>query len=543
MPDVAVVLGLLVAVALLALVARRLDVPYPIVLVLGGLAIALVPRLPRIALAPDIVFLVFLPPLIYAGGWFTSLRDLKANVRPIGLLAVGLVLFTVVCVAGVAHALVPSLPWAAAFALGAIVAPTDAIAATAIFRRLGAPRRIVVILEGESLLNDATGLTAYGFATAAVVTGTFSLWQAGVQFVLSGLGGVALGLALAWLLDQVQQRIEDPPIEITLSFLVPYAIYLAAQGLHVSGVLAVAVAGIHAGRRSAQTFSAVTRIQAFAVWEVLLFVLNGLVFILIGLQLPAVRDGLAGQPAGELVGIAAAISLAVIAIRFLWVFPATYLPRFLSRRVRAGDPYPGWRNVVVVAWTGMRGVVSLAAALALPFTIRSGARFPGRDLALLVTFAVILVTLVLQGLSLPPLMRWLGLADDGSAVEEELEARTRAIEAALARLDELAGEEWTREEGIAAMRMYYVRRRKNVDTRFGRLDHEHGEDGHQHEPGRDHVEAHRAHLDSARRLRQELLDAERTALVWLRDSGAISDEVLHRVERDLDLEEVRLAEG
>jgi CPA1 family monovalent cation:H+ antiporter len=541
-PDVATILGLLVAVALLALLARRLEVPYPIVMVLGGLAIALVPGLPRVSLAPDIVFLVFLPPLVYSGGWFTSLRDLKANLRPITQLAIGLVLFTIVCVAALVHLLEPGMPWAVAFVLGAIVAPTDSVAATTIFQRLGAPRRIVVILEGESLLNDATGLTAYTFAKVAVVTGVFSIWQASGQFVLSVVGGVALGVVLAWLLAEVQTRIDDAPIEITLSFLVPYAIYLAAEQLHVSGVLAVAVAGIYAGRRSPEMLSASSRIQGLAVWEVVLFLLNGLVFILIGLQLPVIIAGLNGQSAGHLVAVAAAISLAVIALRFVWVFPNTYLPRFVSRRLRRHDPYPGWRNVVVVAWTGMRGVVSLAAALALPLTVAGGRPFPGRDLVLLVTFSVIFVTLVLQGLSLAPLMRLLGVADDGSALGEELEARTHAIEAAVARLDELAFEDWTHAEGIATMRVYYGRRRKKVDTRFGQLDHEHGTEGHQHEDGADHVEAHRAFLDAGRRLRRELLTAERAALVRLRDSGVIGDEVLNRVQHDLDLEELQLGQ-
>ncbi len=534
MAGVATVLGLLVAVVLLALAARRMHVPYPIVLVLGGLAIALVPGLPRIALAHDTVFLVFLPPLIFSGGFLTSLRDFKANLRPIGLLAIGLVLFTVVCVAALVHALVPSLPWAAAFVLGAILAPTDAVAATAIFQRLGAPRRIVTILEGESLLNDASGLIAFNFAVAAILTGAFSIWDAGREFVISGVGGVALGLAIAWLVYQLLRRIEDPPIEITLTVLVPYAVYLAATGLGLSGVLAVAVAGIYAGWRSPEMFSAATRIQAYAVWEVMLFALNGLVFVLIGLQLPAVRDSLGGQPTGPL-AIAAAVTLALIAIRFIWVFPATYLPRLLSRWLRTRDPNPGWRNVVIVAWTGMRGVVSLAAALSLP-------AIPGRDLILLVTFIAILVTLVLQGLSLPMLLRGLGVADDGEAVEEELEARTRSIDAALGRLEELAGEDWTRDDAITWMRTYYGKRRKMVDTRFGRLDHDHSPDGHHHEDGQDHLEAHRAVQEGWRRLRQELLTAERSTLVKLRNAGVIGDDVLHRVERDLDLEEVRLAQ-
>lgn len=542
MPAVQVVLGLLVAVAVLALVARRLHVPYPIVLVIGGLALALAPGLPAVRLAPDVVFLVFLPPLVYAAGWFTSVRDFKANLRPIGLLSIGLVLATTVGIAVVAHTLVPSLPWAAAFALGAIVSPTDAVAASAIFARLGAPRRIAAILEGESLVNDATGLIAYRYALAAVVVGGFSLWEAGMQFVLSGVGGVAIGLALAWLLGQLQRRLEDPVIEITLSFLVPYGIYLAAEQAHVSGVLAVAVAGIYAGWRSPETFSATTRVQALAVWGTMLFVLNGLVFVLIGLQLPEILSGLAGWSPAQLVAYAALISLGVIAIRFLWVFPATYLPRFLSRRLRRRDPYPGWRNVVVVAWTGMRGVVSLAAALSLPLTVAGGGPFPGRDLILFLTFSVILATLVVQGLSLPPLMRWLGVGDDGEAVrQEEADARVQAIEAALGRLDELALEDWTRDDGVDYMRYYYGKRRRVVDAQFGRVDHEHPEDGHQHEPGQDHAEQHRERLDGMNRLKQEMLSAERALVIRLRNQGTIGNEVMHRIERDLDLEEVRLA--
>lgn len=535
MPAVATVLGLLVAVAFLAFIARRINVPYPIVLVIGGLAIALVPGLPRVQLAHDTVFLVFLPPLIYAGGWFTSLRDFRANVRSIGLLAIGLVFFTVVCIAGVMHELQPQLPWAVVFVLGAILAPTDAVAATAIFSRLGAPRRLVSILEGESLLNDASGLIAFSFAVTAVGNpGTFSFADAGREFVVSGVGGVAVGLALAWGLDQVQRRIQDPPIEITLSVLVPYAVYLAAQQLTLSGVLAVAVAGIYAGWRSPQTFSATTRVQAMAVWEVLLFALNGLVFILIGLQLPDVLDSLDRGSALQYLEIAGVISVALILVRFVWVFPAVYLP-FLGPWVSGRNPIPAVRNVVIVGWTGMRGVVSLAAALSLPL-------MPGRGLLLFVTFAVILVTLVLQGLSLPVLMRRLHVTRDGTELQEELVARTRTIEAALERLDALAAEDWTHEEGIAWMRTYYGKRRKTVDVRFGRFEHEHSPDGHQHEDGEDHVASHQARHDGWQRLRQDLLTAERSTLVGLRNDGTIGDGVLHLVERDLDLEEIRLGQ-
>jgi monovalent cation/hydrogen antiporter len=543
MPAIQVILGLLVAVAVLALAARQLHVPYPIVLVLGGLAIALVPGLPRVTLAPDIVFLVFLPPLVFSAGWFTSLRDFRANLRPIGMLSIGLVLATTVAVAVLAHALIPELPWPVAFALGAIVSPTDTVAPEAIFQRLGVPRRILVILEGESLVNDATGLIAYRFAVVAAVTGVFVAWQAGLQFVVSSIGGIALGLAMTWLLVQVQKRIEDPPIEITLSFLLPYAIYLAAQGLSLSGVLAVAAGGIYASRHSHETFSAASRVQAYAAWGVALFVLNGLVFVLIGLQLPLVRDGLATRPVTQLIEYGLVISLAVIVLRFLWVFPGAYLPHLLSARVRATEAPVEWRNVVVVGWTGMRGVVSLAAALSLPLATAAGAPFPGRDTVVLITFCVIMVTLVGQGLTLPLLLRALGVTgEDGSA--EEAQARTQAIEAALAHLEEVAAEDGVPEEGLRYLRAYYGKRRKRIETQVGQLSHEHGpEDGlqHEHDGSRDHLEDHRDKLAAMTRLHLDLLGVERAAIVRLRDTDVIGDDVLVRVQRDLDLEELRLA--
>ncbi len=546
MPALQVVIGLLLAVAVLALAARKLGVPYPIVLVVGGLAIALLPRLPRVTLAPDIVFLVFLPPLVFAAGWFTSLRDFKANLRPIGLLSIGLVLATTAMVAVVAHALVPGMPWAVALALGAIVSPTDTVAPAAIFRRLGAPRRAAAVLEGESLVNDATGLILYRYAVIAVVTGAFSPWQAGLQFVVSSIGGIAVGLLLAWVLNEILLRLDDPVIEITISFLVPYVIYLAAQQLGLSGVLAVAAAGIYSSRRSSETFSAASRVQAYAVWEVGLFVLNGLVFVLIGLQLPLIVQGLAGRPAGQVLGYALAIAATVVLGRVLWVFPATYLPRALSNRLRAHDPYPDWRQVAVVSWAGMRGVVSLAAALSLPLTTAGGQAFPYRDLVLLLTFSVILVTLVGQGLTLGPLMRLLGVGDDGSAEAEELAARTHGIEAALARLQLLADEDWTTEYGVSYVRAYYGKRRHEVETRFGQMGHDHADGAamhHDHDEGSDHVEDHRLRLATLNRLRIELLAVERTAVVALRDAGTIGDEVLQRVQRDIDLEELRLVQA
>jgi Na+/H+ antiporter len=540
MPALQVVLELLVAVAVLAMIARRLRMPYPIVLVLGGLALGFVPGMPRVELAPDVVFLVFLPPLLFEAAWSTSMRDFKANLRSISLLAFGLVLCTTLGVAVVAHALIPNLPWPTAFVLGAVISPTDAVAATSIMQRLGGPPIISAIVGGESLVNDATGLVALRFAVAAAASGTFVLWQAGLQLILVSVGGVAVGLAIGWLLAQVQLRLEDPLIEITLSFLASYAAYLAAEHLQVSGVLAVVAAGLYAGWRSPELLSPTTRMQGIAVWSMAVFVLNGLAFILVGLQLPTILDGLTGRPAQVLVLDGLLVSVAVIAIRLAWTFLGAYLP-FLVPAVRRHERIPPWRNVTVTAWSGMRGAVSLAAALSLP-VIPGAPLIGGRDLVLFFTFCVILVTLVFQGLSLAPLMSWLGVSGDGGEEHEEKVARFKAIAAAESRLEELTEAEWARQEQLDYMRNYYRKRRTAVETRFGYLRHEHAPGEHAHPDGADHLADHRGKQESMRRLRLEMISAERMEVVRLRNQGAIGDGVMHRIERDLDLEEVRLAD-
>jgi Na+/H+ antiporter len=537
------ILILLLAVAALGTLARQLRIPYPILLVLGGLALGFVPGLPQVVLEPDLVFLLFLPPILYAAAWFTSWRDFKAKLRPISMLAFGLVLATTGIVAVVAHAIVPGLPWAAAFVLGALVSPPDAAAATAVIQRLGVPRRIVTILEGESLINDAAALVAYRFAVAAVVTGAFSPGSAVAQLLLVSAGGIAIGMGAGWVVIWLERRLDDPPIEIILSFLAPVAAYLAAETVHVSGVLAVVAAGLFAGRRSSRVFTAETRLRANTVWELVIFLVNGLIFILIGLQLPHVLSALTSWPIGNLLWYGGAISLTVILVRIAWVFPSTYLPWFLIRRIREREPRPSWRNVTIVAYTGLRGVVSLAAALALPLEVAGGTPFPGRDLILFLTFSVILVTLVGQGLTLAPLIRRLGVRDDGSEeAEEEVEARTRAIGAALVRLDELAQEGWTQDGAVVYLRGYYTKRTHLVGARYGRPDHDHSPNGstdHAHADGQDHAEEHRRMLANFQRLQRELLHAERNMVIKLRDEGLIGDEALHRIERDLDFEEVR----
>jgi Na+/H+ antiporter len=517
------VLLLFLAATALAIAARRIGIPYPILLVLGGLALGFVPGLPRIELEPDIVFLLFLPPILFGAGYFTSIRDFKANLRAISLLSVGLVLTTIVVVAIVAYSLIPGLGWPAAFALGAIVAPPDAVAATAIFQRLGVPRRVVTILEGESLVNDATALVAYRFAIAAAMTGVFSIERAGISFVLVAAGGVALGLLIGMASAAILRRIDDPVFSVVLTFLFPAAAYLPAEVFGLSGVLSTVAAGIYVGRHAPRSMSSSVRIAGTAAWQVLLFLINGTVFILIGVQLPSVLENLGGRPPLELIGLAVAISLTVILVRILWVFPGTYVPRRLSARIRSREPRPPLRNVFIVSWAGMRGVVSLAAALALPTTLPDGQPFPERDLLIFLTFAVILATLVGQGLTLPLVIRGLRIAADGGGGHEELHARQAAAEAAVSRIEELAAQWPGHLELIDALRAQYGHRASH--------DQHHGE------AATDEAEQE---LLEHRLIRGSVIEAEREALLRMRETGALSDEVFRRVERDLDLEELRM---
>jgi CPA1 family monovalent cation:H+ antiporter len=523
MPQIEIILGLLLAVAALVTVARRIDVPYPVLLVIGGLALGLIPGLPRVELAPELVFLLFLPPLIYWEALNSSFRDFRANMTSISLLAVGLVLATMCVVAVVAHAAVDHLSWAAAFTLGAIVAPTDAVSATAVFERLGVPRTLATVVEGESLVNDATAIVAYRVAVAAVVSGSFSLWNAGAQFIYASAGGILIGLAVGWAIGQVRRRLSDPPVENTISLLSGFAAYLPADHLGFSGVLAVVATGFYLGRVGPRYVSSRTRIQAQEMWGVLIFLLNGLIFILIGLQLRRVLDALAGYAPATLIRYAALISATVILVRMVWVFPGTVAAWRLDAR-RRQLPLPPWQHVTLVGWAGMSGVVSLAAALALPFTTHSGAPFPERDLIVFLTFSVILVTLVLKGLSLPFTIRLLGIEADGDAAREEAKARYKAARAALARLDQLAAEQRAPAEKIEHLRALYQRRMRHFSAHYHDESHEEED----------------ALASGYEQLRRTLLLDERQAVIRLRDDGVINDEVLRRIQRDLDLEELQL---
>ncbi|HEX2105312.1 MAG TPA: Na+/H+ antiporter [Solirubrobacteraceae bacterium] len=513
-----VIVSLLVAVAGLSALATRIGLPYPILLVLGGLAMGFMPGIPEVTLAPELVLVVFLPPLLYSGAFFANLRELRADARAITLLSTALVVATAAAVAVTVHALVDGLPWAACFAMGAIVAPTDPVAATAIARRFDVPRRTINVLEGESLVNDASALVLYRIAVGAIGGGTFSLLEAGLEFVLSAAGGAAIGLVVARVIAEIRRRLDDPPVEITISLLSGYAAYVPAEALHVSGVIAAVSAGVAIGWWAPGISSPQMRQQGAAVWSMLTFLLNALLFVLIGLQLPAILDGLSGQSPWYLLGLAAVVSAVVTGTRVAWVLTTPHIVRALDRRPSQVARRAGWRQRMVLAWSGMRGAVSLAAALALP------ADTPQRDLLVFLTFAVIFATLVLQGLTLPAVIRRLGVRGDDSEQREELRARLVATQAALARLDELAAEEWTRDETAERMVALYEYRRRRLKARAGKIE----DDGYE-----DRSQAYQ-------RMVREVLEAQRAAVVGLRNQGVISNDVMHRIERELDLEDQRL---
>ena len=403
-----VLAALFVSVAGLNAIARWLSVPYPIPLVLGGLVLGLLPGIPEIELEPDLVLVIFLPPLLYAAAFFSDLRALRSDLRAISMASIGLVLLTIGAVAVVAHEAI-GLSWPLAFALGAIVSPTDPVAATAIMRQLGAPRRLVNIVEGESLVNDATALVAYRVAVAAAVGGSFSALDAGLEFVGAAAGGIAIGLVVGFVVAEIRRRLDDAPTEITISLLTAYAAFIPADELGLSGVLAAVTAGIYLGWRGPELVTPQTRLQSFAVWEILVFLLNATLFILIGLQLPVITEGLDAYTTAELVGYSALVCATVIGARFVFTFTMPYVVRALDRRPAQRERRVGARPRIVSAWAGMRGAVSLAAALALPLETDAGAPLPERDLILFITFALILVTVVGQGLTLPYLIRRLGV--------------------------------------------------------------------------------------------------------------------------------------
>ena len=506
-----IIIFLLLCAVALGWVSRRAGLPYPIALVIGGAMLGFVPGLPQLEFDPTFLLVLVLPPILYQAALLTSWRDFKANIRPIGLLAIGLVIVTTLVVGAALKFLIPDIPWAVAFAFGAIVSPPDAVAATAILSKLNMPRRIVTVLEGESLVNDASGLVLYKFAVAAALSGVFSLFDATVQFVLVSIGGIAVGMLIGGVFVALHRYLGDPFIEVLLSLSVPYLAYVGAESVHVSGVLAVVAAGLLRGRYSPKMVSAEMRILARSVWNILVFMLNSLIFILIGLQLSGVISRLEGYTGWDLAAYSLAVSMVAIVVRFAWVYFAEYLPAWIGRvmKKRVAPPLPG--EAFIVSWCGMRGIVSLAAALALPSQLEY------RDLMIFLTFVVILVTLVVQGLTLAPLIRQVQLGTDHSSLEEYQLARSSMGKAALAAIERSAEQANVQPDVVDRIRVEFAERMSAATM----------------------IEQVSGSYSHATRLRLSAVRAERDELIRLWQEGAIGDEVLHHLEEELDYEESR----
>lgn len=514
----------------LSVIGRWLPWPMPITQVFGAAAIALLPWFPRIALDPGFFFLCFVPPLLFSDGWLMPLRDFMEAKRPILMLATGLVVFTTLSIGLVMHWLIPDLPLAMAFALGAVVSPTDAVAVSAITQKLKVPARLSAVLNGESLMNDATGLVAFKFALGAMVAGSFSLRSATMEFVVLALGGTLLGLALGWLIGRLRDalrrvRSSDVFIEVTLSLMSPYAAYLAANALGVSNILAVVAAGLYSGWRDPLRMDVSTRQTAWATWSMVLFWLNGLAFILLGLQLPGILQAVsATYSTGQLLLFTAAVSGVAVITRLLWIFPGAYLPFVLSRRIRKAETPPTWQGVLVSGWAGMRGTITLAAALSIPLTMDNGTPFPGRDLVIFLAAGVIVVTLLLQGTTLEALICRLGVKADDSKVREDRQARIAAVEAGLKALRAVDSSQAAPEEQAALGTVV-----AEYEHRLAELVAE----------GETRTSAQRRRSAGTRH-RLTALRAEREALNALWRHDAISDDIHRPLQELLDYEELML---
>jgi Na+/H+ antiporter len=524
--ELLLVVGLLFAVSLLSLLGPILGIAQPLLLVLAGLAIAFVPGLPHVTLAPDLVFLIFLPPLLYEAAWFTSWREFWRWKRSIAMLALGLVIFTSWIVGSVASAVLPGFTLAMGFLLGGIISPPDAVAATSVLKGIRIPKRATTILEGESLVNDASSLIVFRFALAAVVTGHFSLGEAVSQFFIVAGGGVVIGVALANGMYLIHRRLPTTPsIDTALTVMTPYLMYVAAEQVHCSGVMSVVSGGLFLSYRAHAFLDYRARMQAYAVWSTLIFVLNGLVFILIGLELPEITSALGAGQLVEAIGYGLFVSALVIAIRFAWMYPAAHVPRLLFPSIARDEPSPGWRMPTVLAWAGMRGVVSLAAALSIPATLPGGEPFPQRGMILVITFVVILVTLVGQGLTLPWIVRRLRVEDvDHHRPDEdqELSLRLRLLRAVVRHLEAHPALDTP---GVAGVHAHYRKLSARTDAALEEL----------------RATAHEPHHDDDRRdLHRDIIAVQRRTLVEVRDEQSFDDEVVRRIESRLDLDEARL---
>jgi monovalent cation/hydrogen antiporter len=515
-----VVLALAFAALLIAVTAfaRRLPVPAPVLQVAAGFLVALVPHAAIPELDPDLVFFVFLPPIIWAAAFFTSLRDFSFNRRPIALLAIGLVLLTAGVVAVTARALFPGMPWAVAIALGAIVSPPDAVAATTIVSRLPVPRRVIVVLEGESLVNDASALILYRTAIAAAVAGSFSWGESIVRFFVDAGVGVLVGILIAWIVLRALRWSGDAMAETLLTLAAPYVAWLTAESLHVSAVLACVAGGLYLRRHFSGAVAPLSRLQNRSIWDLLIFVLNAAIFLLLGVQFRALTADVAPGTIGSLIRAGVIIGVVAIIVRLIWVPIMAVVPRMLSRRLRRRDPLPSWKGILLVAWTSMRGIISMATALGLPLVLASGAPFPYRSEIIIITMCVIVMTLVVQGLSLAPIIRRFHFAPERTHDDEARVARLEAARRGAEALDDVSREPWVDGRDVEWLR-------GELRDRIRLLEYTAGEP------------------EGRRRLRTVMLRAERRMLVRLRNEGAISDEVLGQLEQELDLEAVRLGAG
>jgi CPA1 family monovalent cation:H+ antiporter len=520
------IISLLFAVSMLSMLSEKLRISYPIFLVIAGLIISLIPNVPHITLDPHLVFIIFLPPLLYAAAWNTSWNEFWFFKRPIGMLAFGLVLFTATAVAFLSHALIPEFSLPLGFLLGGIISPPDAVAATSVLQDIKIPKRIVTILEGESLVNDASSLIVFRFALASLFTGQFVFWQAGVNFLVVSVGGIAIGLILAHIVYAVHRFLPTTAsIDTAISLIAPYLMYITAEHFGCSGVLAVVSGGLFLTFRSQDIFSYSSRLQVQSVWNTLVFMLNGVVFILIGLQLPGIIQSMEGYSVKEAIGYAVVISLVTIAIRILWVFPGAYLPRFLSKRIRQRENNPGWKSVFIVGWSGMRGVVSLASALSVPLTLSNGEIFPHRNLILFITFSVILITLVLQGLSLPLLVKLMKIEVHENEAEQEQAIRLRLATAVVDYIEAQYAED---AEKIDAFNRVKARYERMVEIASNKLVSQ---------ENRDNIPAF---MPRYRQFLLELVNIRRKELNNMRHEKKYTDELIRKKEFELDLEEARL---
>lgn len=505
-------------------IASRFHVPFEIILVIGACVISLVPGMPVYHINPTIVFNLFLPPILFAGAYFTSWHEFKFNFRPISLLAIGLVIFTATAVAVIIKLLIPELSWGEGFLLGAIVSPTDASSAVAIIKKLGAPRRLIVILEGESLVNDATALLLFRFSLVAIMVGSFSLTSAVTNFIMILIGGAVIGIMMGIIGIFLLKRIHDSRAETTFTFIIAFLSYFIAEHLGVSGVISTVVAGIYFGIRFPETVTSETRVSAKASWFTLIFIVNGFVFTLIGLQLPSLLKNLESYSMPHLFLYGTVVTLVVIAARLIWVYPAAYFPRVLVPAIARRDPMPPWQMLFALGWSGMRGIISLAAALSIPLQMNSGLPFPHRNILIFITYCVVLLTLIIPTVSLPCLISMLHLTEDPqSKIKEEALARMKSLEGVVQRVKEIAEKERI-PCAILAETLNQIQRRMDViktqleETPYSSLNQEYF---------------------SLKKLMIAALESERDTLIHLRKTGEIYDEVFHKLLDELDLEEMR----